>query len=99
MKKLVLLLFLLPSFNAISADTGYSEVTEVKVWKTYIDIYLTAENNCSQHRTRYILAKEEKEMYSTLLAAMIAKMVANINYNCRNDGLAQINGIRVKPEI
>jgi hypothetical protein len=88
----------LVSYSAAN-NSGYAKVIETKVWPTYIDIYLDVESACSNEttKTRYILDKTEREMYSTLLAAMTAGMVANLNYDCRADGIAEIYGIRVKP--
>ncbi|MEW6995697.1 hypothetical protein AADZ84_15715 [Colwelliaceae bacterium MEBiC 14330] len=102
LKKILFIFVLFMSFSvsAASNNSGYSSVIEVKVWPSYIDIYLEAESICTKegHKTRYVLSKEENEMYSTLLAAMTAKMVANVNYDCRGDGVAEIFGVRVKPQ-
>ncbi len=101
MNKVLFITSLLFAFsaNATSYNSSYSNVIEVKVWPTYIDIYLEAKSVCTKegHEKRYVLSKEEKEMYSALLAAMTAKMLANLNYKCRDDGVAEIYGVRVKP--
>jgi hypothetical protein len=85
---------------AAAYNSGYGKVVETKVWPTYIDIYLDVESTCdnASNRTRYVLDKTESAMYSTLLAAMTAKLVANLNYDCRGDGIAAIYGVRVKPQ-
>lgn len=79
-------------------NTNYVGVKEVKVWKTYIDVYSESVHQCEHgDTTRYVLSKEEKEMFSIALSAMVSGMKANINYFCGSDGKPQIDGIRVKP--
>ncbi len=101
MKKMLLAItLLLPQLLLAAANNStYASVVEIKVWPTYIDIYLDANSICSNtaNATRYVLAKEEKEMYPILLTAMTARMVTNINYDCRADGIAEVYGVRVKP--
>ena len=102
MKKTLLSLILSVPFmiNASPYNSGYAAVTEVKIWPDYIDIYLDTNNACPKegHETRYVLAKEQQEMYSTLFAAMMAQLATSIKYTCRDDGVAEIYGIRVKPK-
>lgn len=104
MKNLLITTFTFLSMIATAGpnNTNYAGVTEIKVWPTYIDIYSESENVCNNesspgNKFRYILNKDEKEMYSLLLAAMTSKMKANMNYTCTAANLANIDGIRVKP--
>ena len=87
--------------SAAENDSTYGSVIEIKVWPTYFDIYLNVKSVCGNNSqtNRYILGKEETESYSILLAAMTARMVTNLNYDCRSDGVAVIYGVRVKPEL
>lgn len=78
-------------------NSGYAEVSQVKVWKTYIDVYLTADHTCTHSdKKRYIVAKDADQMYSGALSAMMANKTVNINYKCSINGFADVQGIRIK---
>lgn len=95
----ILPFFVLPSAFGGPNNTGYVEISEIKVWPTYIDVYSENNHVCSSsHSNRYVLSKDEKEMFSIALATMTARMKANINYSCDSSGLPQVEGIRVRPQ-
>ena len=100
MKKVLLFISLLfvPSLAlANKFNTGYAEITEMKVWNTYIDVY-SVNNKCGKPTTvkRYKLTKEQGQMYSMLLSAMATQMKVNLNYSCDEKSDANILGVRAK---
>lgn len=73
-------------------------VAEIKVWPDYIDVYIEDDHECSfSDKHRYVLNKEEKEMFAAALSAMQYGMRASVNYSCDTVGRPVIEGIRVKP--
>ncbi|OZG72360.1 hypothetical protein BTA51_16655 [Hahella sp. CCB-MM4] len=98
-KLLYMPLLLMPMLsNATDFNTGYLTVTELKVWKTQIDVYFNVSNQCSNsnHKMRYLLERKESLMYSSLLAAMTSGLKANVNYQCNSEGYPEIQGVRIK---
>lgn len=97
MRKIILYLLCFPAIS-IAHDTGYESVTEIKVFKTIIDIKSSASTVCpnENHTERYLLDKNEKEMYSLLLTAMASGKKANLMYSCDESGYSVIEGVRVR---
>jgi len=84
--------------NPNVCNTGYVNITEIKSWRTKIDVILTETHNCTgADTTRYHLLKNSntRHDYALLLSAFTADMRVNLQFQCI-EGYPKIRGVRVR---